>query len=81
MMARHPEIQRKAQSELDKVVGANRLPTCDDYKSLPYVRAIFLECARWEPVVPLGLPHCAVQDDIYENYLIPKGTVVFAVRD
>lgn len=36
----YPEIQAKAHEELDRVVGRNRLPTCEDEKNMPYIRAI-----------------------------------------
>lgn len=38
-MTTHPEASRKAQEELDRVVGRNRSPTWDDEENLPYVRA------------------------------------------
>ena len=39
----HPGIQKKAQAELDRVVGHNRLPTIEDEKNLPYCHAIVKE--------------------------------------
>ena len=39
----HPDIQGKAQRELDAVVGRDRLPTVEDKKSLPYCHAIVKE--------------------------------------
>lgn len=39
----YPEIQRKAQEELDRVVGRSRLPGVEDEKDLPYCRAIIKE--------------------------------------
>jgi cytochrome P450 len=53
-MARHPEIQAKAQREIDMVVGQDRLPDFSDQSRLVYIRAIMLECLRWNPVLPLG---------------------------
>ena len=79
-MAMYPDIQQKAQKELEKVVGPERLPTYDDYEELPYVQAIFLECMRWLPVTPLGLSHRVIQDDHYNGYVIPKGTIIVPVR-
>lgn len=78
-MAMHPEIQAKAQLELEQVVGKNRLPDFDDYGSLHYVQAILLECTRWLPVVPLGVPHQVITDDYYDGYFIPEGTVIVPV--
>ncbi len=45
-MILHPEIQARAQAEIDKVVGG-RLPGFQDEKDLPYTSAIVLECVRW----------------------------------
>ncbi|KAI0698605.1 CyP450 monooxygenase [Cytidiella melzeri] len=77
-VAMNSEVQRRAKEELDAVVGPGRLPTYEDYDSLPYIQAILLECMRWIPVVPLGVPHRLTTDDYYKEYFIPKGTVVMA---
>ncbi|KAI0748083.1 cytochrome P450 [Daedaleopsis nitida] len=75
MMALHPEIQRKAQDEIDKVVGTSRLPTMEDRENLPYLNCIIKEVLRYGTIVPL-MPHSLDVDDIYEGYLIPKGACV-----
>jgi cytochrome P450 len=77
-MVTHPETQKRAQAELDAVVGRDRLPTFADYDSLPYIRAMVKEALRWRPVDPVGLPHCSIQDDWYEGHFIPAGTIVIA---
>lgn len=53
-MVLHPETQSRAQTEIDDVVGAGRLPNFDDEMSLPYVSALVEEVMRWHPVVPAG---------------------------
>ena len=53
-MVLNPDVQRKAQRELDQVVGPHRLPDFSDQPSLPYVDAIVKETLRWNPVVPRG---------------------------
>jgi hypothetical protein len=50
----YPDIQAKAQAEVDRVVGKDRLPELEDAENMPYVQAIASECLRWLPVVPLG---------------------------
>lgn len=79
-MALFPEVQRKAQSELDIVVGPHRLPEFSDLDSLPYIRAVVMEAWRWMPIAPLGFPRGASEEDTYKGYRIPKGTLCFAVR-
>lgn len=46
-MTRHPEIFKKAQEEMDRVVGNDRLPDFDDRDSLPYLDAILKEILRY----------------------------------
>lgn len=53
-MIMFPEVLKKAQAEVDAVVGHERLPTMQDHEALPYVSAICKELLRWNVVVPLG---------------------------
>ena len=53
-MALYPEVQAKARSEIDQVIGTNRLPSYKDRDSLPYLNALVKEVLRWNPVAPLG---------------------------
>ncbi|KAM5534500.1 hypothetical protein V8D89_011832 [Ganoderma adspersum] len=76
MMAMHPEVQRKAQAELDSVVGTSRLPQFSDRSTLPYVNALIMELFRFHVVAPLGIPHRTIADEEYRGYFIPAGTVV-----
>ncbi|KAF8909685.1 cytochrome P450 [Gymnopilus junonius] len=72
----YPEAARKAQEELDAVVGRDRLPTFADRENLPYTNAFVLEVFRWHSTIPTGVPHRVTEDNIYEGYLIPKGALV-----
>ncbi|RXW16405.1 hypothetical protein EST38_g9451 [Candolleomyces aberdarensis] len=75
-MAMYPEAQKKAQAELDRVVGADRLPDFDDREDLIYLKALIAEMMRWRQVTPLALPQKLMEDDYYDGYFIPKGTIV-----
>lgn len=55
-MTVYPEVQRKAQEEIDRVIGNDRFPTLADQGSLPYVEAVAKELVRWSPVAPLCEP-------------------------
>ncbi|KAI6035508.1 cytochrome P450 [Pisolithus orientalis] len=77
-MTLYPEAQKKAQAEIDAVVGSDRLPTFADRESLPYAEALVKEVLRWCPVVPIVVPHRVTADDIHNGYYIPKGTLVLA---
>ncbi|KAI0739893.1 cytochrome P450 [Daedaleopsis nitida] len=73
-----PDIQEKAQAELDRIVGRDRLPNEEDEMQLPYIRAIAKEVARFHNPFWLGTPHYSTEDFAYHGYYIPKGTVVIA---
>lgn len=38
-----PDVQRRAQEEIDRVVAPGHLPTADDYEKLPYIQALIKE--------------------------------------
>lgn len=75
-MVLHPEAVKHAQEEIDMVIGPSRLPTWEDEKNLPYVRALVKEVLRWRPVNKFGMPHATKEDDWYEGYFIPRGSMV-----
>lgn len=75
-MTLYPEIQRRAQKEVDEVIGTERLPILSDRGSLPYVEAIVLELLRWLPITPLNVPHASSEEDVFEGFYIPKGSVI-----
>ncbi|KAA1470231.1 cytochrome P450 [Dentipellis sp. KUC8613] len=75
-MVLNPEVQRKAQEEIDAIIPPDRVPTLDDYRDLPYIAAVIKEVYRWLVPVPNGLPHAVMEDDTYNGYFIPKGTVI-----
>ncbi|KAL1659562.1 cytochrome P450 [Schizophyllum commune] len=72
----HLDVQEKAHAELDAVVGPNRLPEMEDRKNLPYVERIVQETFRFWPAVPLGVPHKSMEDDVYDDMFIPKGSLL-----
>ncbi|KAF9054723.1 cytochrome P450 [Panaeolus papilionaceus] len=74
-MALHPQVVKKAQYELDLVLGG-RLPEFSDRELLPYDNAIVNETMRWRPVTNFAFPHTASHDDEYNGYFISKGTIV-----
>lgn len=45
-MVLYPESQKKAQAEIDSIVGPDRLPCFEDKDSLPYVSALVAEVLR-----------------------------------
>ena len=71
-----PNVQKKAQEELDRVIGGSRLPNSNDKGKLPYIEAMLKETHRWHPVAPLALPHAATKEDVFHGYRIPKGALL-----
>lgn len=72
-MAVNHSIQEKAQSEIDRVVGRNRLPDFADRPTMPYLEATYREVLRCRQPLNMALPHCLMEDDYYKGYFIPKG--------
>lgn len=56
-MIHYPEVQRKAQEEIDSVVKFQRSPVWADLPKLPYINMIVKEGHRWRPILPLCFPH------------------------
>ncbi|KIK66226.1 hypothetical protein GYMLUDRAFT_157950 [Collybiopsis luxurians FD-317 M1] len=77
-MLMYPEVQARAQRELDKVLAPGELPTFNDEATLPYIVAIIREIIRYQPVTPMAFPHLSTEDDTYKGYFIPKGSIVMA---
>ncbi|KAI0299745.1 cytochrome P450 [Multifurca ochricompacta] len=75
-MTLYPGVMKKAQAELDAVVGSHRLPTFEDRDRLPYLNAVIKEVLRWAPVTPFGGHHRLMEDDIQDGHLIPAGSAV-----
>ncbi|KAL3473717.1 cytochrome P450 [Aspergillus californicus] len=72
----NPHCVTRAQEELDRVVGPERIPSAADLPNLPYVNAIVDEAMRWQPPSPIALPHVNTEEDEFMGYRIPKGTAL-----
>ncbi|KAE9604123.1 hypothetical protein Lal_00001595 [Lupinus albus] len=75
-LIKNPRVQQKAQEELDKVIGFERIMTENDFTSLPYLQCIAKETMRLHPPTPLMLPHKANANVKVGGYDIPKGANV-----
>ncbi|KAE9406449.1 cytochrome P450 [Gymnopus androsaceus JB14] len=74
-----PDIQAKAQSEIDSVVGNDRLPLLSDRNELQYkVNALTLEVLQWHTIAPMGIPHRVTEDNDFNGFHLPKGALVLA---
>ncbi|KAI0711889.1 cytochrome P450 [Cerioporus squamosus] len=63
----------KAQEDILRVIGPDRLPTFEDRDSLPYVESVLIEVLRLRPPVS-AVTREAGQDDVHDGYLVEKGT-------
>ncbi|KAF8596886.1 hypothetical protein BDV93DRAFT_454139, partial [Ceratobasidium sp. AG-I] len=57
-----PDVQANTQSEIDTVIGTDRLPDFNDQEQLPYVGRVVQEVLRWFPMSPLGKYHMNAVD-------------------
>ncbi|KAL8377650.1 hypothetical protein RB595_008373 [Gaeumannomyces hyphopodioides] len=90
-LMQNPRVRRRAQDEIDRVLGERRpgtaedegreqpqrLPTWDDLPRLQYLKLVLQEVYRSSPLSPLGIPHASLEDDEYRGMFIPRGTVVY----
>ncbi|KAL0972846.1 hypothetical protein UPYG_G00195460 [Umbra pygmaea] len=77
IMIKYPHIQEKVQKEIDSVIGPNRFPMVEDRNQMPYTNAVIHEIQRTMSLAPTAVPHQVNRDTIFQNYHIPKGTVIF----
>nr|ASA69176.1 coumarate 3-hydroxylase [Boehmeria nivea] len=75
-LIRNPRVQQKAQEELDRVIGFDRVMNETDFSSLPYLQCVAKEALRLHPPTPLMLPHQANTNVKLGGYDIPKGSIV-----
>ncbi|KAL1999237.1 hypothetical protein VTN02DRAFT_4837 [Thermoascus thermophilus] len=76
-MINFPEVQKKAQEELDRIIGPDRLPTMADEPDLQYIRGVVKESLRFLPSSILGIvPHATTNEDTYNGYTLPAKTGV-----
>ncbi|XP_015121196.1 probable cytochrome P450 303a1 [Diachasma alloeum] len=74
----YPEVQRKAQEEIDREIGRDRFPCLSDRPRMTYVNAITLESIRMFMGRTMNIPHRALKDTYIMGYRIPKDTMLAA---
>ncbi|CAI9594703.1 unnamed protein product [Staurois parvus] len=78
LMAKYPEIQKKVQNEIEKVVGSGELCLMHK-KQMPYTDAVIHEILRFGNIAPTGVPHSTAQDVTIKEFFIPKGTYIITL--
>ena len=66
-MCLYPDVQKRAQEEVDSIIGNDRLPTLADRPRLSFLDQLISEVMRWNPPAPLGLPHSSSQDSRFDE--------------
>ncbi|KAJ8922410.1 hypothetical protein NQ315_004356 [Exocentrus adspersus] len=77
-LIKYPEVQKKAQMEIDAVLGKHRVPTLEDRPNLPYVECVVLESLRMFGGRAFTVPHRAIRDTELCGYTIPKDVLILA---
>nr|XP_023487091.1 cytochrome P450 2D14 isoform X3 [Equus caballus] len=76
LMILQPDVQRRVQQEIDKVIGQTRRPEMGDQAHMPFTLAVVHEVQRFGDIIPLGIPHLTSRDIEVQGFLIPKGTTL-----
>eukprot|EP00252_Welwitschia_mirabilis_P004560 TRINITY_DN14881_c0_g1_i1.p1 TRINITY_DN14881_c0_g1~~TRINITY_DN14881_c0_g1_i1.p1 ORF type:complete len:502 (+),score=9.60 TRINITY_DN14881_c0_g1_i1:436-1941(+) len=71
-LIKNPSVMKKAQTEIDEIVGRDRLLNETDIEKLPYVQAIIKETFRLHPAAPLLVPRRAERSCEVAGYVIPQ---------
>uniref|UniRef100_A0A8D2P784 Cytochrome P450 n=1 Tax=Zosterops lateralis melanops TaxID=1220523 RepID=A0A8D2P784_ZOSLA len=76
LMMKYPEIQRKIQEEMNRVIEPGELPKLEDRKKMPYTEAVIHEIQRFANIVPMGVSRSTPRNVNFRGYVIPKGTEI-----
>ncbi|KAL8173129.1 UNVERIFIED_CONTAM: hypothetical protein K2H54_040419, partial [Gekko kuhli] len=71
LMMKYPEVQKKVQEEITKVIGSAQ-PRIEHRAKLPYTDAVVHEVQRFANILPTNLPHATTADVTLGDYFIPK---------
>lgn len=74
LLLQRPDALKRAQDELDIVVGRDRVLEESDLPNLKYLEAIVKETLRLYPAGPLLLPRVAAESCTVGGYYVPAGT-------
>lgn len=70
----NPDVQKKLQEELDRVLQRSRRPNLDDKNQMHYAMAVISETMRLNNIAPVAVPHRCTSNTTFNGYFIPKDT-------
>ncbi|XP_020019989.2 cytochrome P450 2C55-like isoform X1 [Castor canadensis] len=73
LLLKHPDVRAKVQEEIERVIGRNRSPCMQDRSQMPYTDAMVHEIQRYINLIPNNVPHAAIRNIRFRNFVIPKG--------
>ncbi|XP_055353872.1 cytochrome P450 2C15-like [Paramacrobiotus metropolitanus] len=71
----NPEVYKKVQAEVDKVVPDGGFPNLEEKESMPYLQAVIQEVQRLANLVPFPI-RTTTEEAQLGNYHLPAGTMV-----
>lgn len=78
-MAKNPTVQEKIRAEIHDVLR-NKPATMEDLPHLPLTEASIYEAQRIRSVVPVGIPHGAIEEVEVDGFRIPQGTMIIPLQ-
>ncbi|XXG45153.1 hypothetical protein AAC387_Pa02g0313 [Persea americana] len=73
----NPRVMKKAQDEVQRVVGDRSIVLESDLQELHYLKAVIKEIFRLHPPAPVLVPRESMEEVIIEGYEIPAKTRIF----
>ncbi|XP_040283187.1 cytochrome P450 2K6-like [Bufo bufo] len=77
LMMKYPEIQKKVQNEIERVIGS-ACPQMEHRKQMPYTDAVIHEILRFADLSPITF-RSVTEDFTFRGYFIPEGTTVITL--
>ncbi|XP_043704205.1 geraniol 8-hydroxylase-like [Telopea speciosissima] len=75
-LLKQPHIMKKAQEELEEVVGLNNMVEESHLPKLHYLHGVVKEVLRLHPPGPFLIPRCPSESCTIGGFMIPKGSKV-----
>ena len=71
-----PDFQKEIHSEIDRILGKEKLPTESDRYKLSYIEAFLNETMRFHCAGPILIPRATTKDIVFKECHIPRDTFI-----